>query len=212
VIGDPLRAPDPERPEYWFIDDGRIYQVGIYPAVMPIFMTQGLSVSVLVELVSTVLYLLIGRFVDPRWKVVVSSKPMRRATMFHAVQVEFLESSEAADNRQADIVRLWRRGQFTHATPMTSLELSRARRETRRGRPALPAHTLAGFSLTRMRARFCLATGTVCVAMGLPLLGLHLSSRSLAMSYMTIGFGLVSLVFGLVLLMVELVTHARLDR
>jgi hypothetical protein len=32
------------------------------------------------------------------------------------------------------------------------------------------------------------------------------------MSYMTIGFGLVSLVFGLVLLMVELVTHARLDR
>ena len=208
MIGDPLRAPDPERPDYWFIDDGRIYQVGIYPAVMPVFMTQGMFV----ELVSTVLYLLIGRFLDPRWKVVVSSKPMWRATMFHAVQVEFMESSEAADNRQADIVRLWRRGQFTNATPMTSLELSRARRETRRGRPAPPARTLAGFSLTRLRARFCLATGTACVAMGLPLLGLHLSSRSLAMSYMAVAFGLFLLVCAVALLMVELVTHSRLGR
>ena len=212
MIGDPLRAPDPERPEYWFIDDGRIYQVGIYPAVMPVFMTQGLSVSVFVELVSAVLFSLIGGFLDPRWKVVVSRKPMSRATMFHAVQVEFLESSETAAARQADIVRLWGRGRFTNATPMTSLELSRARRETRRGRPAPPAHTLAGFSLTRMRARFCLATGTASVAMGLPLVGLHLGPRSLAISYMVVAFGLVSLVFGVVLLMVELVTHSRLDR
>ena len=182
MTGDPLQAPDPERPEYWFIDDGRIYQVGIYPAVMPVFMTQGLSAAVFVELVSTVLSLLIGRFLDPRWKVVVSSRPMRPATMFHAVQVEFFESSEAAAARQAGIVRLWRRSQFTSATPMTSLELSRARRATRRGRPAPPAHTLAGFSLTRLRARFCLVAGTVCVAMGLPAIGLHLGSRSLAIS------------------------------
>ena len=68
---------------------------------MPVFMTQRLSASALVELVSAVLYVLIGRFLDPRWKVVVSSKPMRRATMFHAVQVEFLESGEAAAARQA---------------------------------------------------------------------------------------------------------------
>ncbi len=207
-MGDPLDAPDSDRPELWFKDEGSIYEVAIYPSMMPIAMTQGRSTSLILDLVTHLVSSLIGRFIDPRWKVVVSSKPMSRATMFHAVHVEFVGSSDDAVAMQAAIVRRWEPGQFADATPMTSRELGRARRATRRGLPAPQPRTLAGHSLTRMHARFCLFAGVSLAAAGLAAVGMRSSSDLLAVGYLAAAFGLVVIAVGVVLFVVDRVTRS----
>jgi hypothetical protein len=194
-----LDQADPEQPWRPFRDGSDVYTVDVYPSIMPILRTQDGFDSLIRGVLYTWFWMLISRLFDRRWKVVVSRQLQRRAMMFHAVQVEFFESEDEADNRQHAIARDWTPNEFSLATPFTALELERAGRATRTGHSVPPAWALTGFTLTTLRSRFFLVYGAGSSSLGLLAVALHFTPWLVAVGLSALALGGVFIAVGGVL-------------
>ncbi len=128
-----LDGPDPTQPDEPFRDAEHQYVVQVSPALAPYFGSQTGSTqwnlgTTLVQLGFVLGTVLVSRWLDDRWKVVVSRHAGRLGASWQVVHVEFVAASELAEERRAQLLRSWEPGAFEQAAPMHREQLRRLRR------------------------------------------------------------------------------------
>lgn len=133
---EPLKSPDPERPDLVFRCGDHDFEVQTLPALFPVTGLQGQPTAW--DLGTTLLlivYLLLGsilsRIFDRRWKVVVSRMSTRRGSLWRVIHVEFLPSEAAANLRRDQLLREWSPEQFSTSLPLSRSDIKRIRQSTR---------------------------------------------------------------------------------
>jgi hypothetical protein len=164
-----LPGPDPDRVDWVFRDGDHQYQVSALPAGFPLFGTQGnQSASGLFEILYVLFGSMLADWVDPSWKVVVSRMRVKKPSWWWVAAIEYLETAEAAEARQAAIVEQWVAGQCSMTPRVRRREIARLRRDHRRA----IAGSLAEFRRReRKRAgRLAILAGIAAACAGLILL------------------------------------------
>ncbi|HET6168072.1 MAG TPA: hypothetical protein VFE07_14670 [Marmoricola sp.] len=160
----PLWAPDPERPDWVFKDGDHAYQVLAMPAGMPLSGIVGnQGVASFFEFVYVLVGSMIADWVEPSWKVVVTRTRLRKPSWYRVVAIEFVGTTEAADERQVEIVRTWVHGRYATTPRLRGGDIRRLRHEHRRATtPDLSA--LAAGCRKRARRLAALAAGAAALA------------------------------------------------
>jgi hypothetical protein len=129
----PLSGPDRDRSDWVFRDGDHHYHVSAMPAGFPLFGTQGnQSASGFFEILFFLLGSMLADWVDPSWKVVVSRMRVKKPSWGWVAAIEYVETAEAAEERQTAIVERWISGQYSTTPRVRRREIARLRREHRR--------------------------------------------------------------------------------
>jgi hypothetical protein len=124
-----LKAPDAARPGFAFRDGEYDVVIQTWPAALPVWLVYSPSNGLgLLDLLWALPLRYVVRRMDDRSKVVTFRQPKRRPSLPRVIGLEFWPTERAADARRVQLLRTWRPGQSTAASPMPPLARGQARR------------------------------------------------------------------------------------